>query len=72
MHVDWGAAATVFAVLLTFYFANRRDVKKRHDENVKAWQQLQTDLEFLPPHQHVEEAGSLTVVGIRYRPERRS
>jgi hypothetical protein len=66
MHFDWSAAATVIVFMLGIFFANRMDVKKRHRENMQVWRRFLFLLDEHPLHSHVEQAGGLTVEGIRF------
>lgn len=72
MHFDWGAAVTAIVTLLIFVLTNRLEVKKRHLQNMEKWQDLLTELNDYPPHEHMEHAGALTREGLRYRRGRRS
>lgn len=71
MHVDWGAAATIIAVVLGAMWSNRRDTKKRHMENLKRFDAMSDELSEYPPHEHMEMKGTLSVEGVRMRRARR-
>ena len=67
MHFDWGSAAVVGVFLAGWYLDNRRVQKKRHEQNLSMLGVIKTDLDYNPPHIHIEETGPLTAEGIRFR-----
>lgn len=76
MHVDWGAAATIIATVvgsvLVMWWSNKKDMKKRHMENLKRFDDLCSELNDYPPHEHMETSGPLAIEGVRMRRERRT
>ena len=71
MHFDFGSALISVVTLTIYALTNRREIKKRHEENMMKWNDLLTELCDFPPHEHMEAGGPLTAAGVRMRRFRR-
>lgn len=47
----------------------KRQQDTRHQENLRAMNEIATHLKYNPPHVHTEKVGTLKVDGVRYGPK---
>lgn len=63
--------STTVPILLAIWMSRektKKEVAKKHEENVKIWNQILNERENFPAHEHWERQGPLTADGIRRSP----
>jgi hypothetical protein len=66
----WVAVAvTVILYMASNKKAAKRDMDLRHQENQSKLNEIISERNFLPPHDHIEEHGTLEADGIIRRPK---
>jgi hypothetical protein len=73
-HFDfWRLIESIIAIASVFvplWFANSRQNKKQHSQNLKRFDYLINEAAERPHHKHMEKAGILMAEGIVYSPRK--